>query len=79
MYAVEFETVAKNGFIEIPAHYSEFSAQSVRVVLMMDDKEQQQKIAHMQQLVTQGLNSGVSDATMESIKNRVLNKLSGSA
>jgi uncharacterized protein YoaH (UPF0181 family) len=46
---------------------------------MTDDKEQQQKVAYMQQLVTQGLNSGVSDATMESINSRVLNKLSGAA
>jgi hypothetical protein len=35
MYAVEFETVANNGVINIPAHFAEFTSQPVRVVLMV--------------------------------------------
>jgi hypothetical protein len=74
MYAVEFETVAQNGIINIPADYSEFMSQPVKVVLMMDDTVKQRKIAHLQALVNEGLASGVSTETMESIKQRAISQ-----
>ena len=39
MYAVEFETISKNGIIEIPPAYSEFASGSLRVVLMKNDDQ----------------------------------------
>jgi hypothetical protein len=74
MYAVEFETVAKNGIIQIPANYSEFMSQPVKVVIMMDDSVKQRKIANLQALVNEGLASGVSTETMESIKQRAISQ-----
>jgi hypothetical protein len=74
MYAVEFETVAQNGVIQIPANYSEFMSQPVKVVLMMDDTVTQRKIANLQALVTEGIASGVSSETMESIQKRAMSQ-----
>lgn len=74
MYAVEFETVAQNGIIEIPANYSEFMSQPVKVVLMMDDTVKQRKIANLQALVNEGIASGVSSETMESIQQRAMSQ-----
>ena len=74
MYAVEFETVAQNGIINIPANYSEFMSQSVKVVLMMDDSVKQRKIANLQALVNEGIASGVSSETMESIQQRAMSQ-----
>lgn len=74
MYAVEFETVAQNGVIHIPANYSEFMSQPVKVVLMMDDTVKQRKIANLQALVNEGIASGVSSETMESIQQRAISQ-----
>jgi hypothetical protein len=74
MYAVEFETVAQNGVIQIPANYSEFMSQPVKVVLMMDDTVTQRKIANLQALVSEGIASGVSSETMESIQKRAMSQ-----
>jgi hypothetical protein len=74
MYAVEFETVAQNGVIQIPANYSEFMSQPVKVVLMMDDTDKQRKIANLQVLVNEGIASGVSSETMESIQQRAMSQ-----
>ncbi len=72
MYAVEFETVSKNGIIQIPVDYAEFASQPVKVVLMMDDAPKPVKIAKMQALIDEGLASGVSNETMQSIQERAL-------
>ncbi len=74
MYAVEFETVAQNGVIQIPANYSEFMSQPVKVVLMMNDSVKQRKIANLQALVNEGIASGVSSETMESIQQRAISQ-----
>ena len=74
MYAVEFETVAQNGVIQIPANFSEFMSQPVKVVLMMDDTVKQRKIANLQVLVNEGIASGVSSETMESIQQRAMSQ-----
>lgn len=74
MYAVEFETVAQNGVIQIPANYSEFMSQPVKVVLMMDDTVKQRKIANLQALVSEGIASGVSSETIESIQQRAMSQ-----
>ena len=79
MYAVEFETVAQNGIITIPADYAEFLSQPVKVVLIMDDTSKQRKIAHMQQLIDQGLASGISNETMETIKQKALSQFNANA
>lgn len=76
MYAVEFETVANNGVINIPAHFAEFTSQPVRVVLMMDDSVKQKKIAKLQTLIDEGLASGISNETMDSIKQRAMQRIS---
>ena len=48
MNAVEFETISKNGIIEIPPAYSEFASGSLRVVLMMNDDKKDSKLANLQ-------------------------------
>jgi uncharacterized protein YhbP (UPF0306 family) len=75
MYAVEFETVSKNGMIEIPQAYREFDSKSLRVVLMMDESEKESKIAHMQSLIDEGIASGTGNRTMSEIKNIAKNRL----
>lgn len=74
MHAVEFETVVQNGVIQIPANFSEFMSQPVKVVLMMDDTVKQRKIANLQALVSEGIASGVSSETMESIQQRAMSQ-----
>lgn len=75
MYAVEFETVSKNGMIEIPQAYREFDSKSLRVVLMMDESEKESKIAHMQSLIDEGIASGSGNRTMSELKNVAKNRL----
>jgi uncharacterized protein YhbP (UPF0306 family) len=75
MYAVEFETVSKNGMIEIPQAYREFDSKSLRVVLMMDESEKESKIAHMQSLIDDGIASGSGNRTMSELKNVAKNRL----
>ncbi len=75
MYAVEFETVSKNGMIEIPQAYREFDSKSLRVVLMMDESEKESKIAHMQSLIDEGIASGSGNRTMSELKNIAKNRL----
>jgi hypothetical protein len=75
MYAVEFETVSKNGMIEIPQAYREFDSKSLRVVLMMDESEKESKVAHMQSLIDEGIASGSGNRTMSELKNVAKNRL----
>lgn len=75
MYAVEFETVSKNGIIEIPQAYREFASKSLRVVLMMDESQEESKIAHLQSLVNEGIASGEGSYTMGELKNIAKNRL----
>jgi hypothetical protein len=75
MYAVEFETVSKNGIIEIPQAYREFDSKSLRVVLMMDESEKESKIAHLQSLIDEGIASGAGNRTMSELKNIAKNRL----
>jgi uncharacterized protein YhbP (UPF0306 family) len=75
MYAVEFETVSKNGMIEIPQAYREFDSKSLRVVLMMDESEKESKIAHMQSLIDEGIASGTGNRTMNELKDIAKNRL----
>jgi hypothetical protein len=75
MYAVEFETVSKNGIIEIPQDFSEFASKSLRVVLMMDETQKESKIARMQSLVDEGIASGAGNRTMSELKNIAKNRL----
>jgi len=76
MYAVEFETVSKNGIIEIPQAYREFASKSLHVVLMMDETQKESKITHLQSLVDEGLASGIGNRTMSELKNIAKNRLS---
>ena len=46
--------------------------------LIRRDQVRAEKIAHMQALVTEGLESGMSSATPEDIRQRVKEKLAGS-
>ena len=75
MYAVEFETVSKNGIIEIPQAYREFASKSLRVVLMMDEPYQESKIAHMQALIDEGIASGNGNHSMDELKAIAKNRL----
>lgn len=75
MYAVEFETVSKNGMIEIPQAYREFDSKSLRVVLMMNESEKESKVAHMQSLIDEGIASGSGNRTMSELKNVAKNRL----
>ena len=43
--------------------------------LIRKDQERTQKIANMQRLVTEGIASGVSDLTMDDIRNNVQERL----
>ncbi|BBP42321.1 hypothetical protein [Thiosulfativibrio zosterae] len=74
MYAVEFETVIQDGLIKIPADFAEFKSQAVRVVLMMDEAPKQVKIAKLQALVDEGLASGISHETMQTLQEKALNR-----
>jgi len=42
MHAVEFETVADGNVIHIPESYKEFESQNVKVILMIDSKDDNQ-------------------------------------
>jgi hypothetical protein len=75
MYAVEFETVSKDGIIEIPHAYREFASKSLRVVLMMDESEKESKIAHLQSLIDEGIASGAGNRTMNELKEIAKNRL----
>ncbi len=75
MYAVEFETVSKNGIIEIPQAYREFASKSLRVVLMMDETQKESKVIHLQSLVDEGLASGIGSHTMSELKNIAKSRL----
>jgi hypothetical protein len=75
MYAVEFETVSKDGIIEIPQTYREFSSKSLRVVLMMEESQQESKVAHLQSLVDEGIASGAGNRTMSELKNIAKNRV----
>jgi bisphosphoglycerate-independent phosphoglycerate mutase (AlkP superfamily) len=75
MYAVEFETVSKNGIIEIPQAYHEFASKSLRVVLMMDETQKESKVIHLQSLVDEGLVSGIGKHTMSELKNIAKSRL----
>jgi len=75
MYAVEFETVSKNGIIKIPQNFSEFASKSLRVVLMMDETQKESKITRMQSLLDEGIASGAGNHTMSELKNIAKNRL----
>lgn len=75
MYAVEFETVSKNGIIEIPVVYREFDSKSLRVVLMMEASNKESKIAHMQALIDEGIASGAGNRTMSELKSAAKSRL----
>lgn len=45
--------------------------------LIRRDQERQAKIAHLQRLIDEGLNSGVSDMTMADIRREARSKLTG--
>ncbi|WP_127471502.1 hypothetical protein [Thiomicrorhabdus aquaedulcis] len=68
MYAIEFETVVKNGFIQLPAEHTEFALKPVKVVVILDESEKAQKIEQMQALVNESLASQPSTKTMAEIK-----------
>ncbi len=68
MYAVEFEATAHNGFIQIPEAFSEFASKHLKVVLMMENTQQESKIVHLQALVNDGLASGKSSRSMSKLK-----------
>ena len=72
MYAIEFDTVSKNGMIEIPPSYSEFLSKPLRVVLMMEDDKSVSKIAKIQAYVTEGIDSGFGQHSMNELKEQAL-------
>lgn len=72
MYAIEFEAVSKNGIIEIPHSYSEFLSKPLRVVLMMEEDESVLKIAKIQAYVTEGIDSGFGQYSMDELKGQAL-------
>lgn len=43
MYAVEFDTVVDGKIIHIPEEYTEFESQNVKVILMMEPKNNSQE------------------------------------
>lgn len=75
MYAVEFETVSKNGMIEIPVAYREFNSKSLRVVLMMEESNKESKLVYMQALIDEGIASGAGNRTMSELKSVAQNRL----
>lgn len=79
MYAVEFETISKNGIIEIPPAYSEFSSGSLRVVLMMNDAQKDSKLAQLQARIDEGIASGIGNRSMSELKNIAQSHFSASA
>ena len=68
MHAVEFETISKNGIIEIPSAYSEFASGALRVVLMMNDAQKDSKIAKLQTRIDEGIASGIGNRSMSELK-----------
>jgi hypothetical protein len=79
MYAVEFETISKNGIIEIPPAYSEFASGSLRVVLMMSDAQKDSKLAQLQARIDEGIASGIGNRSMSELKNIAQSQFSASA
>jgi len=78
MNAVEFETISKNGIIEIPPAYSEFASGSLRVVLMMNDDKKDSKLAHLQACIDEGIASGIGNRSMSELKSIAQGQLSAS-
>jgi hypothetical protein len=78
MYAVEFETISKNGIIEIPPLYSDFASGSLRVVLMMNDDKKDSKLAHLQARIDEGVASGTGNRSMSELKSIAQSQLSAS-
>ena len=68
MHAVEFETISKNGIIEIPPAYSEFASGSLRVVLMMNDAQKDSKLVKLQACIDEGIASGIGNRSMLELK-----------
>ena len=68
MHSVEFETISKNGIIEIPSAYSEFASGALCVVLMMNDAQKDSKIAKMQTRINEGIASGIGNRSMSELK-----------
>ncbi|MDD4929303.1 MAG: hypothetical protein PHP85_08510 [Gallionella sp.] len=79
MYAVEFETISKNGIIEIPPAYREFSSSSLRVVLMMNDAQKDSKRAQLQARIDEGIASGIGNRSMSELKNIAQSRFSADA
>lgn len=79
MYAVEFETISKNGIIEIPTAYKEFSSSSLRVVLMMNDAEKDSKLAQLQACIDEGIASGIGNRSMSELKSIAHSRFSAGA
>ena len=78
MNAVEFETISKNGIIEIPPAYSEFASGSLRVVLMMNDDKKDSKLAQLQARIDEGIASGIGNRSMSELKSIAQSQLSAS-
>lgn len=68
MHPVEFDTVSKNGIIEIPSAYSEFASGALRVVLMMNDAQKDNKLAQLQARIDEGIASGTGNRSMPELK-----------
>ena len=78
MNAVEFETISKNGIIEIPPAYSEFASGPLRVVLMMNDDQKDSKLAHLQARIDEGIASGIGNRSMSELKSIAQGQFSAS-
>ena len=65
-------------WVEQQAHSGRFSNSSDYVRdLIRRDQERRAKIAHLQQLIDEGLESGLSDMTMGDIRREARSKLVG--
>ena len=65
-------------WVEQQAHSGRFSNSSDYVRdLIRRDQERRAKIAHLQQLIDEGLESGLSDMTMGDIRREARSKLAG--
>jgi len=65
-------------WVEQQANSGRFSNSSDYVRdLIRRDQERQEKITHLQQLIDEGINSGVSDMTMADIRREARSKLTG--
>ncbi|NDY95016.1 type II toxin-antitoxin system ParD family antitoxin [Wenzhouxiangella limi] len=65
-------------WVEQQAHSGRFSNSSDYVRdLIRRDQERRAKIAHLQQLIDEGLESGVSNMTMSDIRREARSKLAG--